>query len=265
MIKWYGAFKIEKGKVVDEYIFPSEKREEIIEHVRKGDLSILREFIGEDEVKLEGELRDVEELQKLSISIARKEMKGALGEDYLLIEILNTYNDVVSILNLLKERREEWERIKRIKGVEDPVAEILSKEISEIERIREELYKEIERRAHKLAPNLTYLVGPIIAANLISDAGSLKRLASLPASTIQVLGAEDAFFRHLKNGSRCPKHGTIFKVAEVRNSPKKMRGKIARTLAAKIAIAARMDYYGGEFRGEELKSALKKRMEEIKK
>ncbi len=265
MIKWYGAFRIKDGKVVEEYIFPPEKRVEFLEKIRRGELEFLKDFIGEEDVRIEGEIGNLEELRKTAISLARREMEEYLGEDYILIEALNTYNDIVSILNLMKERMVEWERIRRIKNIEDPVAKLILKEINSLEEIRGKLYEEIEKRAKKIAPNLTYLVGPIIAATLISDAGSLKRLATLPASTIQVLGAEDAFFRHLKSGAKCPKHGTIFKVAEVRNAPRKLRGKIARSLAAKIAIAARVDYYGGEFVGDKLKEGLNRRIEEVKK
>jgi len=53
-------------------------------------------------------------------------------------------------------------------------------------------------------------------------------------------------------------------VAEIRNSPKRIRGKIARALAGKIAIAARVDYYNGEFVGDRLKEEFKRRVEEIK-
>ncbi len=85
----------------------------------------------------------------------------------------------------------------------------------------------------------------------------------MPASTIQVLGAEKALFRALKTGTRPPKHGIIFQFAAVHQSPRWQRGKIARALAAKAAIAARLDAYGGEFKGEELKADLERRIEEI--
>jgi len=264
VIKWYGAFRVINGKIVEEYIFPEERRIEILKKLRRGDYSPLVDFIRGEEVRIEGEINDLESLKSLAVSLARDEMRETLGEDYILIQILNTYNDAVSILNLMKERALEWERIERIKGSGDPVAGILKKRIEDMERLREELYQEIERRVNKIAPNLAHLVGPIIAATLISDAGSLKRLANLPASTIQVLGAEDAFFRHLKTGAKCPKHGTIFKVAEVRNAPRKLRGRIARSLAAKIAIAARVDYYRGAFVGDVLRKEFEKRVEEIK-
>ena len=116
----------------------------------------------------------------------------------------------------------------------------------------------------EVAPNLKELIGPVLGARLISLAGGLERLAKLPASTIQLLGAEKALFRALRTGSKPPKHGIIFQHPDIHRSPKWQRGKIARALAGKIAIAARVDYFSGEYIADELKEDLKKRIKEIK-
>jgi nucleolar protein 58 len=42
----------------------------------------------------------------------------------------------------------------------------------------------LKNRMKAVAPNLTALVGELVAAKLISHAGSLVNLAKLPASTI---------------------------------------------------------------------------------
>jgi nucleolar protein 56 len=97
----------------------------------------------------------------------------------------------------------------------------------------------------------------------MAKAGGLDRLAVLPASTIQILGAEKALFRALRTGSRPPKHGILFQHQEVHMAPKWQRGKIARTLANKIAIAARVDYYRGT-EDLSLKEGLDRRLERIK-
>lgn len=98
----------------------------------------------------------------------------------------------------------------------------------------------------------------------MSLAGGLKELAMMPASTIQVLGAEKALFRHLRTGAKPPKHGVIFQYPAINRSPWWQRGKIARALAGKLAIAARVDYFSGEYIGEELKKELEQRIQEIK-
>lgn len=115
------------------------------------------------------------------------------------------------------------------------------------------------------APNLSAIAGPILGAKLISLAGGLEKLARLPASTIQVLGAEKALFRFFRTGRGAPKHGIIFQHPYVHGSPRWQRGKIARLLAAKIAIAARIDYFSREDRSSELRRALEERYAEIKK
>ena len=121
----------------------------------------------------------------------------------------------------------------------------------------------VESKMSVVAPNLTKLVGAELAARLISHAGSLKRLAVLPAGTIQVLGAEDAFFRFMKTGRRPPKHGIIFQYPDIRGAKKKIRGKLARSLAAKIAIAARADAFGGSNIAPKLLKDFNKRVKSL--
>jgi len=95
-------------------------------------------------------------------------------------------------------------------------------------------------------PNLNRLLGPELAARLVAQAGGLDRLAHLPASTVQVLGAERAFFEHLRGRAPPPRHGLLFLHPAVQSSPRPQRGKLARALAAKVAIAARLDRAGAE-------------------
>jgi nucleolar protein 56 len=128
---------------------------------------------------------------------------------------------------------------------------------------REKLAEAVDSTMNKIAPNITMTAGATIGARLIARAGGLERMARLPASTIQVLGAEKALFRAIRTGSRPPKHGILFQHEAVHMAPKWQRGKIARTLANKIAIAARIDFYRGEKAGE-LTGMLEKRLAEIK-
>jgi nucleolar protein 56 len=124
---------------------------------------------------------------------------------------------------------------------------------------RDYLSKYAESLSNKIAPNLSYIVGPSLAAKLIAHAGSLSKLACLPASTIQVLGAEKALFKHLRSGSPPPKHGLIFQHPAISTAPKWVRGKIARTLAAKLCIAAKADAISHRFIAQKLKEQFEKR------
>ncbi|WP_297488844.1 C/D box methylation guide ribonucleoprotein complex aNOP56 subunit [Thermococcus sp.] len=141
----------------------------------------------------------------------------------------------------------------------------LAGEIIDLYRLRGEIEDYLENAMAEVAPNLKALVGAKLGARLLSLSGGLRELAMMPASTIQVLGAEKALFRHLRSGAKPPKHGVIFQYPAINRSPWWQRGKIARALAGKLAIAARVDYFSGEYIGEELKKELEARIEEIKK
>ncbi len=130
---------------------------------------------------------------------------------------------------------------------------------------RKSLEEYVSEVMNIVAPNVTTLVGPLIGARLISLAGSLKDLASKPSSTVQVFGAEKALFRSLKTGADPPKHGIIYRVPEVHNALYWQRGKVARALAGKLSIAARIDAYSDRNEGETLKEDFMSRVEEIKK
>ncbi len=130
--------------------------------------------------------------------------------------------------------------------------------------LRRLLENYIDEAMMDVAPNIKGLVGSLLGARLIALAGSLRELATLPASTIQVLGAEKALFRALRTGTKPPKHGVIFTHPTIFKAPRWQRGKIARALAAKLAIAARIDAFGNEYKADLLKSEFEERVKEIK-
>ncbi|MFX1280765.1 MAG: C/D box methylation guide ribonucleoprotein complex aNOP56 subunit [Promethearchaeota archaeon] len=115
----------------------------------------------------------------------------------------------------------------------------------------------------KSAPNINAIIGSLIGAKLIAKSGSLKKLAFMPASRIQLLGAEKALYRFLKTGENRPKHGLIFQWNQIRGSKYYLRGKIARVLAGKIGLAAKIDYFGGDFVGDEMAKEIERKIREI--
>jgi nucleolar protein 56 len=139
----------------------------------------------------------------------------------------------------------------------------LAEETKHLSSIRDSLSTHLEQEMDKVAPNTKEILGATIGARMIAKVGSLDRLAMLPASTIQVLGAERALFRALKTGSRPPKHGIIFQHPLVHSAPKWQRGKIARAIAAKVVIAARIDAYKG-VKEPSIVAKLNERVEEIR-
>ncbi|MDH5447640.1 MAG: C/D box methylation guide ribonucleoprotein complex aNOP56 subunit [Candidatus Bathyarchaeota archaeon] len=140
----------------------------------------------------------------------------------------------------------------------------LCKQTLELYSLRQALQSYADSTVEEVAPNVQALVGSLLAARLIALAGGITNLAKMPASTIQVLGAEKALFRALKTGTRPPKHGIIFQDALIHDAKKWQRGKMSRALAGKLAIAARTDAFSNRYIGDSLKAALEKRVVEIK-
>jgi nucleolar protein 56 len=153
-------------------------------------------------------------------------------------------------------------------------AEIEGEDLSEIQQLATTLLQLHQRRngldeyvdkiMEEIAPNIRGLVGSTLGARLIAFVGGLENLAKKSASKIQVLGAEKALFRSFRTGTKPPKHGLIFQHKAVHQAPRWQRGKIARVLAGKLAIAARLDVYRGEYQGNELVEDFEKRVDEIK-
>jgi nucleolar protein 56 len=121
----------------------------------------------------------------------------------------------------------------------------------------------IEDTMELIAPNTKELLSPLVGARMIAKAGSLQRFAHLSSSTVQVLGAEKALFRSLKTGARTPKHGILFQHPLIHSAPRWQRGKIARSVASKASIAARIDLYRKGEKDLSLSDKLKYRINEI--
>lgn len=200
-------------------------------------------------------------LHKSSIIVAKNRVEEKLAsEDLQVVHMVNALDDLIQTSNLLSERIECWsvlpESEKKIAPLKNAYSTVNNEIIS--------LEKQIENDMEHIAPNITRMVGPLIGARLISIAGGLERLAVMPASTIQILGAEKAFFRFKKEGGKPPKHGVIFQQSLVNKAPYNIRGKIARVLAAKISIATKADAFTKRNISKELIDSLEERVKEIR-
>ncbi|OQX21419.1 MAG: hypothetical protein BWK75_03145 [Candidatus Altiarchaeales archaeon A3] len=143
-------------------------------------------------------------------------------------------------------------------------ASLLAGEILNLYKLKAELEENLKRVMIEISPNLSYLAGHMLGARLLLRAGSLEKLAFMPASTVQMLGAEKALFKFLRTKKLPPKHGIIFTLSEICTAQKKDRGKISRNFAAKVSIAAKVDYFKGDFVGKELKEKFNKVIENLK-
>jgi len=149
------------------------------------------------------------------------------------------------------------EDIKQIQSLADIVINITN--MSKV------LEKYIEKIVSENMPNTASIAGPILAGRLLVLAGGLEKMAKMPSSTIQLLGAEKALFRHLREKTKAPKYGILFSHPLVQNAPKDKKGKIARIVASTLSIAARMDYFSKEDKSQTLKTKLESEVNKILK
>ena len=110
-------------------------------------------------------------------------------------------------------------------------------------QFKKDLQEYLKGEMEKVAPNLTSLLGESVGARLLTYAGGLNNLAKLPASTIQILGAEKALFRALKKRGSTPKYGLLFNSSFITRAGARNKGQISRMLANKCALSARLDNF----------------------
>ncbi|MBI4151445.1 NOP58 family protein [Candidatus Woesearchaeota archaeon] len=231
------------------------------------------------------------ELSSRNLPLTREAIRNAVSNDSLIIQTISSIGELDQVCNLLSKRLREWwglclpELSEHITNHEHFAELITSKTKKELqtefsitatmgadlehyhldEMIRlakqiQQLYKlrqnqdfYLQKVMHEHCPNLLELAGATIGARLLELGKGLKHLATLPASTIQLLGAEKALFRHIKTGARAPKYGVLFQHPLVQNASKDQKGKAARLLADKLSLCARLDYFKGEFKAPEYK------------
>ncbi len=183
----------------------------------------------------------ISELDEL-INIAGSRLKSVAVNFF--PEIEDMPNDAAAVLVLEKTQKEFQNAVQARLSAEDVAAvRAIAGNIQGNNETRKKLQKYMESLAKEICPNLSKIIEPSLAAKLISTAGSLRKLAMMPASTIQILGAKKAVLRHMIGGAKAPKHGLLFSHPSVNSAPLQERGKKARQLAARISKAAKLDYF----------------------
>ena len=238
-----------------------------------------------------------------NLQLAKLDVKNSVIDDVLIIQAINTIVELDKAINILAKRLREWYELynpefsrtmenheKFVEGILDKDKnELLEKlsvnasdsigadleqediepikslghQIYDLYQLRKSQLEYISTLMDKFCPNTKAVCGVLVGASLIEHAGSLKRLSEMPASTIQILGAEKALFRHMKTGAKSPRHGLIVNHPLIAKAPDRMHGKIARALADKISIASKIDYFKGKFIGDKLIKELEEKFENI--
>ena len=232
---------------------------------------------------------DLKKLRKENLKLTRQAVKESVTRDLLIIQASNSVEELNTVINMLVNRLREWygysnpEFTRITYSNEEFAANLFSakkevgsmgadfskpdldvvldfaKQVNSLFEFRKELLVYVEKSMKEVCPNLCAVASQDIGARLLSLAGSLKNLSKMPSSTIQLLGAEKALFRHLHGEGKSPKHGIIVNHELVKTSPLKEKGRAARVIADKIAIAAKVDYFKGVFVGDKLRAELDKR------
>ena len=203
-------------------------------------------------------------LREVCFAAAERDIREQYSrKDAELLQMVRTLDEMDTVINLLTERAVEWYQLLhpsfsrkyrrtpahiQVKSIREKARGALAGVAGEIERLsstRTELAQAVSGRANEVMPNTSALIGGLVAARLMAHAGGLSHLSHMPASAIQVLGARTALFAHLRTKTPSPKHGIIFQHRRVHNAPRTCRGRVARVLAGKLAIAARIDQYRG--------------------
>jgi len=233
---------------------------------------------------------------KKNLLLTKEKIKDSVSDDLLIIQAISNIEDIEKVINILVKRLRDWysfynpefprsienhekfvelilnknkeELLREIKvkkeesmGKDFSKADLepimsLAKELEQLYSFRKKQEDYLESLMKKTCPNMAEIAGVLIGAKLIEEAGSLRHLAVIPASVIQLLGAEKALFRHIRNKKNLPpKFGVIFAHTLIQKNMENA-GKVARTLADKIAIAVKVDYFKGEFVGDRLKKEL---------
>jgi len=277
---WFGDIELDNDKIVRSQVLKTDVDDmaQRLQHENFVDFDKacrgrLREFAIELQV-VSSEREYVSLLRAVMIQSAKQQISTAFAQpDARIIQLSDGIDDVDESINLLSERLSEWclltsdtslpedvlEAFASSPSAQPPLAQEFAGSIRRLCELRQEIANAIEREMRTAAPNLSTLTGELLGARLIARAGGLESLARMPASRIQVIGASKALFKHIKYGTKPPKHGVIFQHPLVRHSHPDNRGKTARILAGKIAIAARSDFYSKKVYPE-LLTGLEKRV-----
>ncbi len=184
------------------------------------------------------------------------------GKEIHIIKAVNLLTDLDSINNLMNENASEW-GIRQPTGEAEAAFKELEKNTQSISIEKEKLQEFVIKEMTSEFPNFSTIATPVIGAKLLASAGSKKRLCFMPASTIQVLGAEKALFAHLRKNAKSPKHGHLFNHPLLQNLPRYKRGTAARIIAGKLAIALKVDYFNGANNSSEVLAELETRIAEV--
>jgi len=271
---------------------PNKATEYFRENFRK---IVLDKKTFKDEIELNQFLNSVL-IERTKLKISKIERR-----DKLIIQVVSSLNDLEKILNTMSERLREWHGLHypeldtkdhekfakliaehgnrkdfndfetsmgmKLKESDIKILQEYAKQLKELYNLKKIIEKYLEKIVPEEMPNLNALLGSTLAARLLALAGSLEKLAKMPSSSIQLLGAEKSLFKFLRGRERDrpPRFGLLYLHPDVSSAKRELQGKIARALSSKLTLAARADFYTKKDISEKLLEDYKKKLNGILK
>lgn len=231
----------------------------------------------------------------------KKHIKDSVNDDVLIIQSISSIEELDKIINQISTRFKEWysyynpEIVNKLVNVEKLLEKVLTKSNDEIMKelaindtmvaklkdedidiiidlakkvknlieCREKEKQYIENKMKKLCPNFLKILGVTIGAKILRHSGSLSKLAKTPSTVLQIMGAEKSLFKHMTGRGKSPKYGIIFSHQMIAGVNRKNKGKMARAIADKAALAARIDFFKGEYVADKFLEELNKKYKSL--
>jgi nucleolar protein 56 len=237
---------------------------------------------------------DFQSLRKRCISETKSKIRQSVNYDNLIIQAVSSNEDLEKIINMVVTRLREWyslynpefprsiqsdakfvELILRkdkcsllketntlqtmgadLRKIDIDAILYLTKQAENLIALQDQQKDYIESILRQHCPNTLEVLGASLTAKFIHHAGSLRRLAITTAPVVQIMGAEQSLFKHMKKKGKCPKYGILYAHPLINRVKKQNRGKMARAIADKASLAMKLDFFKGSFQGKKLKTIL---------
>jgi len=230
----------------------------------------------------------------IGMALSKGKLGNIITKDLVLVQASSSLDSLNKFINIMTEHFKEWfwlnypeykgenekiisdvakygsrESFPDFKGsygiklgkADETVLKEFAIQLGSLMKLKKEKESYVRSMAREVSPNLSFLIDELLAARMIAAAGSMEKLSRMTAGTIQLLGAEKAMFRHMKNRqAKPPKYGMLFESSYVKNAPNDKKGKAARIVASHLYKAAKIDYYSKRDEKEKLKSEMEKEL-----
>lgn len=135
-----------------------------------------------------------------------------------------------------------------------------------MEKAKKTLTEYVQSRMAIFAPNLTAIVGSLVAAQLINTAGGLTQLSRVPSCNLAAWGSRKQKNSAFATNVTVRQQGFLYHSPIIQGIPNDLKKKAMKAVAAKVSLAARADtghtYPQGDY-GEDLRMQALTRLDKM--